>query len=175
MNNTLGTTAPLFNFETENYGEFSPIGVERNIVNGVAYHYYCISRHLSHNPKDSPGKTCSPPQTRGKTKAGTSSREIVAEIQPEKLAAFLRPFTFPLHILAYSKKIHRLKFSLHCCDGGEFNDSYKAENILVPDKTVYCSRKSSNVNLLFKYSPDIVSAPNRESKIIREVSKAARN
>ena len=47
-----------------------------------------------------------------------------------------------------------LQFHLVRTDGGEYAPAYPISNILRNDKSVYCSMKARNVNILLKYQPD---------------------
>jgi hypothetical protein len=45
-----------------------------------------------------------------------------------------------------------LNFESIFCDGGEFSGDYSISNLLSDDEEVYCSTKSTNVNILLRYS-----------------------
>ncbi|KAF9312277.1 hypothetical protein BG003_006447 [Podila horticola] len=43
-----------------------------------------------------------------------------------------------------------LKFDMYYADGGEFNAAHSVENVLKNDTSVYCSRRSTNINICLK-------------------------
>ncbi|KAF9163684.1 hypothetical protein BGX21_006223 [Mortierella sp. AD011] len=43
-----------------------------------------------------------------------------------------------------------LSFEMYHADGGEFNASHSVENVLKNDSSVYCSRRSNNINICLK-------------------------
>ncbi|KAF9432810.1 hypothetical protein BGZ76_010291 [Entomortierella beljakovae] len=43
-----------------------------------------------------------------------------------------------------------LKFDMYYADGGEFNATHSVENVLKNDTSVYCSRRSTNINICLK-------------------------
>ncbi|KAG0072940.1 hypothetical protein BGZ90_011764 [Linnemannia elongata] len=45
-----------------------------------------------------------------------------------------------------------LKFDMYYADGGEFNAAHSVENVLKNDSSVYCSRRSTNINICLKLS-----------------------
>ncbi|KAF9117345.1 hypothetical protein BGW39_002265, partial [Mortierella sp. 14UC] len=45
-----------------------------------------------------------------------------------------------------------LKFDMYYADGGEFNAAHAVENVLKNDSSVYCSRRSTNINICLKLS-----------------------
>eukprot|EP01135_Chromosphaera_perkinsii_P011869 Nk52_evm1s2521 gene=Nk52_evmTU1s2521 len=53
-------------------------------------------------------------------------------------------------LIGYSTPIQRLNFEVASCDGGEFEENYRAANILKADQSVYCSQKGSNVNIVLR-------------------------
>ncbi|KAG9069490.1 hypothetical protein KI688_010393 [Linnemannia hyalina] len=45
-----------------------------------------------------------------------------------------------------------LTFDMYYADGGEFNAAHSVENVLKNDTSVYCSRRSTNINICLKLS-----------------------
>ncbi|KAG0363091.1 hypothetical protein BGZ54_008351 [Gamsiella multidivaricata] len=45
-----------------------------------------------------------------------------------------------------------LNFDMYYADGGEFNAAHSVENVLKNDSSVYCSRRSTNINICLKLS-----------------------
>ncbi|KAG0366501.1 hypothetical protein BGX24_003660, partial [Mortierella sp. AD032] len=45
-----------------------------------------------------------------------------------------------------------LRFDMYYADGGEFNAAHSVENVLKNDSSVYCSRRSTNINICLKLS-----------------------
>ncbi|KAF9352567.1 hypothetical protein BGX26_009652 [Mortierella sp. AD094] len=43
-----------------------------------------------------------------------------------------------------------LKFEMYHADGGEFNATHSVENVLKNDSSVYCSRRSNNINICLR-------------------------
>ncbi|KAF9363471.1 hypothetical protein BGX34_004087 [Mortierella sp. NVP85] len=43
-----------------------------------------------------------------------------------------------------------LNFEMYYADGGEFNSAHSVENVLKNDSSVYCSRRSANINICLK-------------------------
>ncbi|CAG8516174.1 10059_t:CDS:2, partial [Ambispora gerdemannii] len=62
-----------------------------------------------------------------------------------------------------------LSFDIVYCDGGYYSDSYNVENILRNDNNVYCSSKSTNINIILRFhdhNQDVMDAPFVLTKII---------
>jgi len=44
-----------------------------------------------------------------------------------------------------------LQFSVVSTDGGHFSHNYRVDNLLVPDATVYCTKKKRNTNIVLRF------------------------
>ncbi|KAL1923973.1 uncharacterized protein VTP21DRAFT_7008 [Calcarisporiella thermophila] len=47
---------------------------------------------------------------------------------------------------------YMLNFKVVYTDGGDYSPAYSVENVLKDDNNVYCSSKSGNINILFRFS-----------------------
>ncbi|CAG8586695.1 13172_t:CDS:2 [Funneliformis mosseae] len=65
-----------------------------------------------------------------------------------------------------------LGFDIVHCDGGNFSSTYDVENILKNDNNVYCSKKSSNVNILLKFCDPILEAMDSAFVLSKIIIKA---
>jgi len=65
-----------------------------------------------------------------------------------------------------------LGFEIMYCDGGNFSSTYNVDNILKNDNTVYCSKKSSNVNIILRFSDPILGVMDSAFVISKLVVKA---
>ncbi|KFH71366.1 hypothetical protein MVEG_01665 [Podila verticillata NRRL 6337] len=60
-----------------------------------------------------------------------------------------------------------LKFDMYYADGGEFNAAHSVENVLKNDTSVYCSRRSTNINICLK-----LAEPNQSFVLTQFKAKA---
>ncbi|KAG0087586.1 hypothetical protein BGZ93_010834 [Podila epicladia] len=60
-----------------------------------------------------------------------------------------------------------LKFHMYYADGGEFNAAHSVENVLKNDTSVYCSRRSTNINICLK-----LAEPNQSFVLTQFKAKA---